>query len=523
MTGRQRLLLGFVIGGLITLLAIKPSRALLLHVLHKPAVEHALATSVLAASSGPLPEPGFAGTLDLSGVSQHLLLISKRIVRDPNAIISQRDYDIVLEYLSRGEVLEPDNAYWPQLRAAIAHQAKRPGVWENLEGAAERRYWRSGSAEEMSQLWNKLSRAEGISMSWQGLLARSLGIDDPANLVLTLSELAPNRSDESEAAWRKRYLLCWNFALLREGPQSAEVTASIAAITLQIVDEFAGEPRSRTPALLEQARSNFSARVREIVGQREGDRVAIAIRNAIARQASIVPLQEIHATREQVGFRSLAVGALPSVLFVSGALLIGLAMIGHIVARLFGDIAHPNSRHMIFLGLVGGVVSGIATGAWVFALWIALIIALLGVPVQIAGCAQLQWNAVNQLALGSLCALVIIAVSSWVFSTGPTASFAKLTIPFAAPMLESPTTLGLLTITAITFIAPVSVLWALVKRRPVFQVLGEASARIGITGAAICFTVCVVMTPITIYYDSKLSAIVRPWIGNETEAFRIGQ
>lgn len=523
MTGRQRLFLGFVIGGLITLLAIKPSRALLLHVLHKPAVENALAKSVLTAPPGPLPEPGFGGTLDLKTVSQHLLLITRRIGRDLGAAISQRDYDIVLEYLSRGEELEPDNAYWPQLRAAISHRAKQPDVWESLRRAAEKRYWRSGSTEEVSRLWNALSLSEGLVMSWQGLLARTYRVDEPAELVLALSELAPHKDDHSEEAWERRYLLCWNFALLREGPRSAEVTASIAAKTLQIVDDTASDPEPRSPASLEQARSRFIAKVREVVGDVAADRVVVAIRNSVARQAGILPMPQIHAKREQIGVRSIIVGAVPSVLFVCGILLSGLSGIGRIIARLFGEIAHPNSRYTILFGLIAGAIAGFTTGAWLFALWIALVFAVLGVPVQVSSREPFKWNSVNQLALGSLSAVVIVLVSSWLFATGPSASLAKVTIPFAAPMLDSPHTIGMLAILAITFIVPVSSLWALVKRRPVFEVLGEASYRIGLTGAAICFTTSVVMTPITLYYDSKLSAVVRPWLVNETEAFRIGQ
>ncbi len=509
-------------GGIATLLVIQPSRAVLLHVLHTKAVISKLNQSVLSASGAPLAEPGFAGKMTLPEVSQQMLLIANRIHRDKRATISARDFEIAREYLSRGEELEPDNAYWPQLRAAIANRAGRgEQTITNLERAAEKRYWNSGSTQEMLDLWSSMSASEGVRLSWQGLFVRELRADAPAHLILELQTLEPPTNAQDADAWRTRYLITWNFSILRDGARSVEVTASAARAVLRLADSFVDANQDRTPLAIDQARSLFVTQVFNVVGQKEGERTSIAVRNAIAQDVSIEPRPIILENRDRAGLLSLLFGSLPSVLFLTGVLMCGVAVIGLITSRLFGDIPHIDARLMVGTALVLAAGAGIASGAWLFGGWILLVVSLLGVPIEAPLPHPVEWSRMNRLAIGILTGTCMVLIAFWLFASGPTSLLAERLLPFATPLVADPTASGILALVAITFLIPISVLWAHVKRRTVLRVLGEAFARVGLTGAIVSLSAAVIATPIAIYYDAKLSSVVQRWVMNETDAFRI--
>jgi hypothetical protein len=523
MSGRQRLLLGFFAGGVITLLAIGPSRSFLLHVLHRPSVESAISKSVLSGPSGPIIESGNPAQMDLAEVTRQTLVIAQRIYRDPNATISTRDFEIANEYLNRGEALEGDNAYWPQLRAAIAHRADKSSelIWSELRRAAEKRYWSSGSMQETVALWSHLAASEGMRMSWQGLLAREMRADDPAYLILEIERLVPRPSDTSDDAWRKRYLIAWNFSILRDGARTVEVTDLAASAVLRISDSFVVPGSERTLAAIEQSRASFVSSVFEKVGELEGDRTGTAVRNSVARSLSFMPSNEIFELRDMLTLRSIIVCSLPSVLFVGSLLMLGLALIGWLISKLFGDIPHPDFRFSILLGVVGGAVCGVLSGAWLFGLWIAFVITILGIPMESPLPDKIEWNRLNRVVLGTLTAIVLISACLWLFAEGPTALLASRSLLFISPLLDRPDLLGLFAVVTITFLAPASVLWAQIKRRSPLRVFGEAIIRVGGTAAIVGISASVLLTPITIYTDSKLSNAVDRWVRNETDAFRI--
>jgi hypothetical protein len=522
MSATQRLLIGFVIGGFLTLLILPAPRASVLHLLHGRAVRETLAASPTTRPGGPLEEPAAEGSLSLSDARKQMLLIAQRAKLAPDAPFSARDFRLAMETVARGSELDPDNAYWPQIEAALATRAGRAGLArEPFARALDKARWSSGATETSARLWKDLERATGSRSSWQGFLAASYRVDAPADLIVDLGVQLPRTSADADSDWIARATYVRNMRVLLSGVRSFPMADAATKRALAVVSLAGGETENQTPLTREQARARFEAKVEEAAGKEFADRTRRAIAELSAWRSTNLPHGDIEATRESSIIQSVLAAAVPSMFLVTGLFLAGMAAVGWMLRTLFRRVPHPDTRIIFGFAFLLALVIGVLTSAWPVVVWIIFLGLLCMIPVEVVSEAPVEWSLLNRMVIGGITSVTFISASLWLFASGPSALLAERALSYAnrLPLLADRALL--VTICAATFVIPCAVVWAHIKRQPLLFMIGETIVRVGVAGAVVGTFGAIVSTPIAAYVDSELRSVAEAWIVNESDAFKV--
>lgn len=507
MSTGQKLLFGFALGGILTLLLHPGSSRLM----------------VYSATASDLQEvfrshPYLQQPLELSPIpkSQNLLSMyadAQRVARrllEIQPVPTPQDWKIAEDFFTWATVADPDNALWSQLSAAVLSRRKNPAALEQWHRAAKKTRWQTGQEELCSMLWQDIGAAEGSIMAWQGVLALTLCREDAARFIAAQCEPL------SISSLRARYDGLLNCGMIFATAKSFQSGRAAGELANYLV--FNGKPPAGRAALKQTEETRAS--LLGVIGRTFGsDAAQIALRQIhrldswenYLQPAQVEAASQLRRTKAQ----AILTATLPSAL-LAGTLVLGVfAAIGAALSRAFGRTIHANSAVVYAVGGAASVALFLQTGAPLLGVWSLVITAIVGAPVDVAKALPLELSKLERMLLHSLGIAILGLFAAALIARSVPAKY------LAVGITSQP--FGYLALLAATFAIPFGALAGRSRSRPVLFSVGQAVQRVGLAGACVGMLLTVVAAPFCMYLDSENRAFVKSWIENEPQTFRAGE
>lgn len=543
MNAFQRLLLGIGAGGLLTLFAFPTPRAFLLHPFHRQTIRSALQSHALSSNRTPVEIPLQAQHLSHEERDLLVTSIARQLARH-KGIVQEGDYELALRFLSSCWQLDPDNAFWPQLIAAThvrcGHPEKGKTPW--ITSATLSR-WAPGIPRQLEALWEYLAKAESQKMAWQGFATLRFRGDEHIRLIREVPEALLNSLQQINHAEKTkiRVITIANAALIRSGASSLTSASQAIQMALNAIGLQKEDLSPQHAVHVEKRRAEFEKQVSQIFGQEQREKTQRDLETLIASYFHLMNPQQVRETKQKTLFSTLAVTALPSATLLIGIIFGILWGLGILTRANLGTIPHPDTRLVALSGIILAILILLSRAPWMLAIWFAILGILLAIPMEIAKPGPVTWSTRSRIVLNSILAVGSLFALIWFVLDSPAGEY--LPIPVASPSTqnlsnslsdppletasffqtthEAPRWRYLFIFT-LSLSAAFAVAWARVKTQPVFLILGETWAYIGLNGMLLFFTTCVIITPACLFIDRNLQETAHAWIINEPLAFEVG-
>ena len=520
MSAGLKLAAGFAIGSTLTLLIHPGSRSLMLYSLQRDRTGIVTHNNPLCREPERLPQPS-----NSAGATQEELfltahLVARRMVENPTLYVRGEQYETTERFFLDAESRDPDNAYWPQLAAALA---VRGGKYEDAakawQRASRKTRWDDGMPNHFLRLWDDLESVEGTRMAWQGLWALRFRSEAPERLFIQTGKAIYMDENSPLPELESRATILLNAGLMRDGARSLLAGRYATKLTFHAAEIESGATSLTNPGEGEQLQARFVQRVRMQSGKVLADKVELELRRTEAWLSLLRSEQQINAERAGVTFQSVLTAALPSSLLWAAAIMLALSLSGQIIAAAFGWIPHPDSRVLYALGVIAGAIVYVKTSTWMLAVWCVVLGIVLGLPVETAKPSPVRWSPLNKLVLAILAVIGFALLAGSLVWSAPSA---QLLGPDSAVGSTAGIWAGLAFL-VLSLSIPCARGWARLGRRPALLMTGRALSWIGTFGALFGVFSAVVVTPVALYLDSSNQEVVKSWVQNEPQAFQHSQ
>ncbi|GIV01557.1 MAG: hypothetical protein KatS3mg015_0387 [Fimbriimonadales bacterium] len=525
MSPRQRLLAGVGFGIVAALFLHPTSRAFLLYGFHdqeplQSLVEnHPIAKAPTEAIRRPPPEG--ASLYDLSVLSYQ---IARRINVRGQAFVNPKDSRVASQFLARAAVAEPDNAFWPQMLAVLAHRSRSDqeaaAYWER---AAVLGSWSDRRAAQIEDFALTLARADGMERGWQWILGNRVRTSDAATVILRSAAASFDPVEGDFRRLRQRAVALANAGLILQGAYSVE--ARLAACTLAYrAAEMGAGPRGTIldPRRFEGIRSSFVQAVSEEVGAEAGQEANRTLLRAEGWLRLIKPSAEIEAERDRIANATVLTAMLPSSLLKCALVFFLLAGVGWFLRWSLGGIPHPDPRALLVAAAVGAGAIYWATGLVSLGLWVVLLGVVLALPIEVGKPnvrPPQRWERSSLLGVG--CGGFGLLAWYFVSASVPSRLLLHLYDPDSPPWLDESPNLLIVALVVLSLVVLVSRVIAGRRHQAPFAVLGYHLAWLGVWLGIAGIVVAALITPVTIKVEQGLIEVGKSWAQDEQRAFRI--
>lgn len=520
----RRLFVGVLVGVLLALVVHPAARELFLYLLRSHnAVAAAVERSPLAQSPSFPIRPARAEQVSTKDLSMLAYQMSRRINVQGQAFVEEADFRQALAYLQSAAAAEPDNAFWPQMVAVLAHRSGRPELAQEMwRRAAALGTWSDRRGEQILALSKELAEADGASLSWQMVLAARLRLSDPVAVILRSAAAAFEPTPEDPRRLRERAIAIANAGLILQGAYSVEARMAACTLAYRAAEMGAG-PRSSVlePSRFEDVRSSFVRAVAEEVSEREAQAAARTLMRAEGWLRLIKPMAQVEAERNRVEETAVLAAVGPSALLLSAICLAGLALLGSLVRFVLGGVPHPDPRAIVGVGTILALAVYMGTGLVSLAAWVALLSVVVSLPVEVASTEPVSPRRMERAIL--LCiGIVGAALLTWFFihASAPSRLLAAFD-PDAPPWTDEGRTLLTVALVTLSLIIPACRIFAGRRRMAVFSVLGSYLAWTGTVLAVTIVTLAAVATPVALKAERDTQRVAQMWATDEQKVFRI--
>lgn len=524
MSSLQRLFAGMLVGTVIALLIHPTARSTFLYLLRPhDEVARAVERSPLAQSpSFPIrpPKEKRVSTSDLSLLAYQM---ARRINVQGQAFVEEEDFQKAFAYLEHASRAEPDNAFWPQMVAVLAHRSGRGDLAREMwQRAALLGTWSDRRAEQILQLSEQLSKADGAPFSWHTALSVRLRLSDPAAVILRSAAAAFEPTPDNPRRLRERAIAIANAGLILQGAYSVEARMAACTLAYRAAEMGAG-PRSTIlePSRFEDVRASFVRDIAEEVSEREAQAASRTLMRAEGWLRLIKPMARIEAERDRVAATSILTATVPSALLLTAICLAGLAALGWGVRWLLGPIPHPDHRAVLSVGVILALIAYWCTGLFSLAAWTVLLAVVVALPIEVAATEAVLprwWERVTLLAVGVTGAGLL----TWYFIYASMPSRLLATFdPDAPPWTDESHILLMVALVTLSLAIPACRIFAGWRRLSVFTVLGSYLAWMGTVLAVVMVALGALATPLALKIERETKRTVELWATDEQRAFRI--
>jgi tetratricopeptide (TPR) repeat protein len=520
----QRLFTGVLVGTLLALLIHPAARETLFYLLRShSAVAAAVERSPLSQSpSFPIrpPRTRQVSTMELSFLAYQM---ARRINVRGQAFVEEQDFRQALAYLQSAAVAEPDNAFWPQMVAVLAHRSGRPELAQEMwRRAAVLGTWSDRRGEQILALSEQLAEADGQAFAWHTVLATRLRLSDPVAVILRSAAASFEPTPEDPRRLRERAIAIANAGLILRGAYSVEARMAACTLAYRAAEMGAG-PRSSVlePSRFEDVRSSFVRAVAEEVSEAEAQAAARTLMSAEGWLRLIKPMAQVEAERNRVEGTAVLTAVGPSALLLSALCLAGLALLGWCVRLLLGAVPHPDPRAVLGVGAILALVVYVGTGFLSLAAWVAVLSVVVALPVEVASTDPASPRRSERVIL-LMIGVVGAALLTWFFihASAPSRLLATFD-PDTPPWTDESRTLLTVALVTLSLIIPASRIFAGRRRMAVFSVLGSYLAWTAAALAAMAVTLAAVATPVALKVERDTRRVVQMWATDEQKVFRI--
>jgi hypothetical protein len=515
MNGGARLAVGIALGGLLMLILHPISRAFIFY-----RVQPDRATPIVKVSPLITPRPAsFAALLMQNTLPEGFFAsarqVSEELVNNPVAKLDNEQYERGKDLFGRAANLDSDNAFWPQLSAAIAVRAtKTQEALHFWESASKKSKWDSGQREELLTLWNKIATEEGHRFAWQGLLALHYRKDD---WILAIARTAGALKDSNV---KTKIITIINASLIRDGASSIQAKRLACQIAYHAAGIPTDELQGFTPSEREKSEAQFLDEVSQKIGPDAATRIRIEMRRNAGWMALLMPSHEVQQIQNTTQIISILSSNMPSSVFIGAVLMSLVGGVGWCFSRCFGQIPHPDPKWVYLFSGLTAILAFTIFQAWPLSIWFLVLGAMIATPNIIRREKPKELNTSQTLLLTTIGLTAVSFFIAAIFFSSPSIRIALTIEP--VPWLGSMTillcALGLI---VLSFTIPCAVIWARQTQAPVLTQIGMTLQHLGAKTATLCLLILIISTPTAIYFDNKVSQDVKKWIIDEAAAFRI--
>ncbi len=416
------------------------------------------------------------------------------------------DLGIVLRFFRKSAELDPDNAYWPQLIAAVA------GYTGDADGAAwlsamRRTRWETGEAEALRLLWTRMAEADGASLSWQGAVALDHAFRGPSDFVV--KNVGAFAYDDIDA----RFASLMNSSVILDSARSFSSASDAIMLADRAVFGRIDPIEALGQRRYEEVKSAFPQLVLQARGQEDSDL-------AVAKQQTVESWQDFYRSgasearskMAQLRVESLLSASLPSSLLMSSLVMLGIGLIGTLVATLLGPVLNPDRRVIFALGIFVAVFLAMKTGVWLLGIWALTIAGVLSIPQMVARDVPVVWKRGDRLAVFGLSVAGLLLLTA-LFLLGSTPA------PHLAGGAVNPAPYGVIGGLALSLSLPCAAVWARIRKVSVMRGVGETLRLLGLTAALIGLSATIVSAPLALWRDAANRDLLEAWIRNEPATF----
>jgi hypothetical protein len=467
------------------------------------------------------PSPDGASLYEVSVFAYQ---IARRINVQGRAFVNPADSQVASQFLMRAAEAEPDNAFWPQMLAVLAHRSRNieqaSAFWER---AAVLGTWSDRRPQQIEDFALTLARADGAERAWHWILGNRVRTSDVATVILRSAAASFDPVEGDSRRLRQRAVALANAGLILQGAYS--VDARMAACTLAYrAAEMGAGPRGAAldPKRFEGVRSSFVRSVSAEVGPEAGEDAARTLLRAEGWLRLLKPSAEIEAERHRVSEMAVLAAMLPSSTVRCALVFLLVAGLGWFVRWALGGIPHPD-RFLLMLVAAGGAwalywVTGLVSlGAWTILLGVVL-----ALPIEVGKPdARLPQGWERSLLAGIGIASFILLAWYFVSSSVPSRLLLHLYDPESPPWLDETRNLFIVALVLLSLVVLVSRVVAGRRHQAPFAVLGThlfwLGAWLGVAG----IVAAALITPFSIKAEQRLLDVGKAWAIDEQRAFRI--
>ena len=439
-------------------------------------------------------------------------LVAFRIVRrlrSESVKPDERDLDIVRRFLGACADFDPDNAYWPQLLAAVEGYDANP-----LEGAAAwqrattRGRWDTGEGGALSLLWDELAAADGQRLAWQGVVALDHASEGPSQFI------RDNVKSFAFTDITSRYQSLSNAAIILESSRSfSTASAAIELADLAVFGranpiEKLGQRRS------EEAKTEFPRLVAEELGAEAGELARRDIQTVESWQAFYRSGDSMaRSALRRLRIESLLTASLPSAVFMASLTLLGIGLLGTLVATALGPVLNPDKRVILLLGGLIGAWLWWRTGVFLLAVWAVTIAGVLSIPQMTARDVPIEWRRSERVVVVCVALLGMLLLAAWfVLESTPA--------PYLGGKEFQGGLYGAVAGLTLSLALPCAAVWARIRKVSMMRAVGETLRLLGFGGALMGLAATVAIAPFALWRDAANRVLLEQWIRSEPATFR---
>jgi len=513
MTPAGRACLGALLGAILTLVAHPISRPFMLS-----AISGTPQRKLVQCVDHNLGQPPAPHNLD--GASLWLQFAAERIVA--RRFLRPKEMSTTLEITDRAAQLEPENAYWPQMKAVLLASAGQSApAYAAWKRASRCSVWIDYQTKRLTDARERLAQLTGAHQAWQYAYVLHERSEVPALLVERYSRslLAQSGFDKREDI-ETRYVTLINNDLLRTGSRSTAVGDHGAKVV-----ELVAYPKDLigtiSPKRLWVGQNNLLKQMSNVgmVEEMSNARQAFANNEAWRAFTPDDPNEMPNELSLASVLSATVIGACAVAAF-AGAVIWGAGWL--ISARLGNRLRYSIPIVAGFATVLGTLCAILTHDLW------AVMVGVLASAFLLVGPSQPRTAQPEDLGPLFSFLLIVIATMSGlaigaygIFQTPPAgALLPQLGIP--SDYYSTPLSLGLACI-FITLALIAVPIWSLVQKLATPHVLGLAIRKVGIYLAYGSLATGILLGPVAVYADREMDQTLGELVGNEPLYYIIHQ
>lgn len=503
-----RVAAGAALGALVTLLLHPTSRPRLFGGLWNwgPSVETSKAEDLLDNLSR-LPRPK-----TVSDASLWMEAGARRILaRRPT---TSREWESFIHTAQAGAVLEPDNAFWPQMEAVfLMANGKRLAAWASWGKGSRRARWDDGQTSRLEGLSKRLKSAHGDA-SWVWIPAYGRRTTDSARSIeLFARDLVRSTDIKTRTDLELRYATVMNGRLMREGARSIRV----GEVALAVVELGSYPPdlmSISSPRKLLIARADLFHALRAQGWTLRADETDRAFRDNDG-WFGFPNADEAEASANLTGFGILlanSLGVVAAAIALAGT---ALVLLGRLLDR-DSNTKQPRGPDLLVSAAAAGLLVWYLTKAWLpTTLIVASILSLIVSPSHTRTRATVTLGYLHGFALfitglGLASAIAVIALT---YSTPGVESLPHL--GSAKELLDDRQSGTVIATVILSVTIGMSPAFAWVHRFSTTQIIANSSRRLGSALVVFALATLIIGAPLALYADKALGSRLAQLVSNE--------
>ena len=507
MTAAGRVALGFLIGGVAMLLAHPSSRPVMSYAFQPNRAKEVLETNLLYSEPLEFFPPD---AVEMDGRARFLTAF--RVVRRLNSKwvkADEGDLRTLRRFIENCEASDPENAYWPQLMAAVyGYQGDLENGANEWQKAVGNNRWETGAADTLRLLWEDLAKADGLRLAWQGIVALEHASEGPSEFIVE------NVQDFAYLDTKSRFASLMNAAVILDSARSFSTASTAIALAHVAVFRRANPIDALGQRRYEELKTAFPRKVSQEINEQTAQDAVLALQTVESWQSFYrdgAPMAK--ATLNRVRIESLLSASLPSSTLMASLVLLAIGLVGTLTAYLLGPVLNPDRLVILCVGVVVAVFLWWKTGVFLLGLWVLTIATVLGIPQMIARDEPIDWRRAERATVAAVSVLGLILL---------TAFFIQESAP--AELLGGGKTGGSLygAVGGLTLslALPCAAVWARLRRVSVMRAAGETLRLVGFSGAIVGLAATIALSPLALWRDAANRTLVEEWIRSEPATFR---